>query len=194
MSRKEIAEVVAAGTGQFTAELFRDAEVPPLGSWVRVAQDNGSTVYGLVCQAEMGPYDEHRRPVALGRTASVLQTEMPHVLELLRTTFKVTVCVHRDAQGKLRQSLPLRPVRIHQFVSTCDDEFVRQVGKPFDFLRILVNLADQAVPVDEVLVAVLRGIAMAHGNDEEVVHAGRALSRLLRDDHERLQSILRRAV
>ena len=192
MTTAAVGEVVAAGTGEFTAELFREAELPALGSWVQVAQEDGSSVFGLVCQAEMGPFDENRRPVALCRSSAELQDEMPHVLELLRTTFRVTVCAHRGRQGELRQSLPLRPVRIHQFVFACDDEFVRRLGEPYDYLRILVSQPD--IPVDEVLVAVLRGIAASHGSHDEVVRAGRALSRLLRDDHERLQSILRRAV
>jgi hypothetical protein len=54
------------------------------------------------------------------------------------------------------------------------------------------------VPVDDLLVAVLRRIYAAHGGErggrEPLVQAGRALSRLLDDDHERLQSILRRVL
>ncbi|MDE2730865.1 MAG: hypothetical protein OXI38_05695 [Bacteroidota bacterium] len=191
MSTPAIGEVVAAGTGEFTAELFREAQVPGLGSWVQVEQEDMSSVFGLVCQVEMGPYDQNRCPVALRRTAAELQQEMPHVLELLRTTFRVIVCAHRSRQGDLRQSLPLRPVQIHQFAFACDDEWVRRLGEPYDYLRILVSRQD--IPIDEVLVAVLRGIAASHGGYDEVVRAGRALSRLLRDDHERLQSILRRA-
>ena len=188
-----IGEVVGAGIGQFVAELYSEAELPPLGSWVRVPQPDGSTIYGLVCQSEMGPIDENRRPVAMRRTPAELRAEMPHVFELLRSTFKVVVCAHSDRRGKLRQSLPMRPVQIHDFVALCDDGFVRQMGTPYDFFRILVSLADPTVPVDEVLVAVLRYIGEAHGTEDEVIQAGRALSRLFQDDHERLQSILRRA-
>ena len=194
MKKSLIAEVIGASTGQFVAELYKEAILPRLGSWVQVSQSDDTVIYGLVCQAEMGPFDEHRRPVALKRTPEELRTEMPHVLELLRTTFRVTVCAHRDNQGHLRQTLPVRPVRIHDGVQLCDGDFVQQVGAPYDFLRILVNLADPTVPVDEVLVAVLADIAAAHSGDDEVVSAGRALSRLFKDDHERLQSILRRAV
>lgn len=196
MSEGDIAEVVAAATGQFTAEKITKDEipVPPLGSWVQVPQEDGSTVYGVVCQAEMAPYDENRRTIALKRSLETLQKEMPHIWKLLRTTFQVAVCAHRTRGGHLRQSLPPSPVRLHQFVSTCGAEFVREIKAPYDYLRILVDIRIPDVPIDEVLVAVLRGVAESHGNEQEIVSAGRALSRLLGDDHERLQSILRRAV
>jgi len=54
------------------------------------------------------------------------------------------------------------------------------------------------VPVDDLLVAVLQQIYDAYGGADggrpEVVRAGRSLSRLLDDDHERLQSVLRRVL
>ena len=52
------------------------------------------------------------------------------------------------------------------------------------------------VPVDDLLVAVLTQTYAAnggrHGGREALLQAGRSLTRLLSDDHERLESILRR--
>ena len=83
-------------------------------------------------------------------------------------------------------------------MAPCTDEQIRVLGAPYDFLRTLVEHPDPAVPVDDLLVAVLRRIYAAHGGErggrEPLVRAGRALSRLLDDDHERLQSILRRVL
>lgn len=118
------------------------------------------------------------------------------VQELLRTTVRAQVLVCRDREGRIRQTLPPHPPDLHDFVRPCSDEFVRSLTAPFDFLRTLVDNPDSAVPVDDLLVAVLDRIQAAHGGEEggrqALVEAGRALSRLLDDDHERLQSILRR--
>jgi len=123
---------------------------------------------------------------------------MPMVKELMRTTVRALVLACRDRDGRLRQTLPPHPPDIHDFVYPCTDEHVRSLDAPFDFLRTLVEHPDPAVPVDDLLVAVLRRIHKAHGGEhggrDALVSAGRALSRLLDDDHERLQSILRRVL
>lgn len=191
-----IAEVIESSTRQFTAEVYREAEAPAFGSWVHVASDDGPTLYALVSHVEHGSVEPNRQAVALGRSTEELQREMPQVMELLRTTFRAQVLAVEEADGTVRQTLPAHPADVHDFVQPCTDEQVRALGAPYDFLRTLVDHPDPDVPVDELLVAVLREIREAHGashgGDDEVVRAGRMLSRLLDDDHERLQSILRR--
>ena len=117
---------------------------------------------------------------------------------LLRTTARARMLACRGPDGDIRQTLPPQPPDIHDFVTPCTDPEVRAFAAPYDFLRTLVEHPDPDVPVDDLLVAVLRGIHAAHGGEEggrePVVRAGRALSRLLDDDHERLQSILRRVL
>ncbi|NBC85708.1 MAG: hypothetical protein GVY25_05895, partial [Bacteroidetes bacterium] len=77
-------------------------------------------------------------------------------------------------------------------------DMVRSLGAPYDFLRTLITQPADRVPVDDLLVAVLQQIYDAYGGADggrpEVVRAGRSLSRLLDDDHERLQSVLRRVL
>jgi hypothetical protein len=126
---------------------------------------------------------------------------MPMVQELLRMTVRAQILATRPARGreeKVRQTLPPHPPDIHDFVYLCDREQVRRLAEPYDFLRTLVQSPDPAVPVDDLLVAALRQIHQAHGGESggrpALVAAGRALSRLLDDDHERLQSILRRVL
>lgn len=191
-----IAEVIESSTRQFSAEVYREAEAPAFGSWVHVEREDGTVLYGLVSHVEHGSYEPNRRTVALGKTGEELQREMPQVMELLRTTFRAQVLAFSDAEDTVRQTLPPQPAGIHDFVYPCADEHVRQIGPPYDFLRTLVQHPDPAVPVDELLVAVLQRIRSArggeHGDDTALIEAGRALSRLLDDDHERLQSILRR--
>ena len=197
MSRK-VAEVIESSTRAFLAEVYKEAEVPAFGSWVQVAHANGTTLYGLVSHVEVGSVEPHRQAVAFGKTEEELRREMPQVLALLRTTFRAQVLAYRDARGALHQTLPPHPPGLHDFVTACTPDDVCALGAPYDFLRTLVQSPDPAVPVDDLVVAVLRQVHAAHlgGPDGRaaLLDAARTLSRLLRDDHERLQSILRRVV
>ncbi len=192
---KKIAEVIESSTRQFTAEVYREAEPPPFGAWVEVKHAPGGTrLYGLVSHVEIGSAEPGRRAMAFGMAPDELRRERPQVFELLRTTLRAQIVAYRSAGGRVRQTLPPHPAGIHAFVTRCADEAVCGLGAPYDFLRTLVQSPDPAVPVDELLVAVLDQIHRAHGPEGEtaLVAAGRALSRLLDDDHERLHSILRR--
>jgi hypothetical protein len=191
-----LAEVIASSTRQFTAEVHRGADAPAFGTWVAVEHDNGTVLYGLVSHVEHGSYETSRQPVALGKTKEELAEEYPQIQELLRTTFRAQVLACAEADGTVRQTLPPHPPDIHDFVRACQPDEVQALGMPYDYMRTLVQSPDPAVPVDDLLVAALCQVRTAHGGDvggeEALVGAGRALSRLLDDDHERLQSILRR--
>jgi hypothetical protein len=196
--KEKIAEVIESSTRAIVAEVYPEAEAPAFGSWVHVPSADGSALYGLVSHIEIGSVEPSRRAVAYGKTPDELRKEMPHVLELLRTTFRAQILAYKDPKsGKIRQTLPPHPAGIHSFVYPCDDDLVRSLGEPYDFLRTLARNPDPAVPVDDLLVAVLRQIHAANGGaelgNEALVAAGRVLARLLNEDHERLQSILRRA-
>ena len=197
-NEEPIGEVIESSTRQFVAEVYEEAEAPAFGSWVRVEGEGERTLFGFVSHVETGSYDSNREAVALGLSPEERAEEMPMVQELLRTTVRAQVLACRDREGRVRQTLPSHPPDIHDFVHSCTDEHVRALDAPFDFLRTLVEHPDPAVPVDDLLVAVLRRIYEAngeeHGGREALVAAGRALSRLLDDDHERLQSILRRVL
>jgi len=189
-----IGEVIESSTRQFVAEVHEEAEPPAFGSWVRVEHERGGALFGLVSHVEVGSYDHSRQAVALGMDADERAREMPMVQELLRTTVRAQLLAVRDEDGPLRQTLPPWPPGIHDFVYPCNRDEVCAIGPPYDFLRTLVQHPDGDVPVDDLIVAVLRGLHEAHGTDgrDALVRAGRSLSRLLDDDHERLQSILRR--
>lgn len=192
----KLGEVIESSTREWVAEVYRDAEPPPFGSWVQVHHQKGEVLFGLVSHVEVGAFEPSRQAIALGMTQEELRREMPHVLELLRTTFRAQIIAYQDQKGVIHQTLPPHPPGIHDFVYPCREDQVSQLGPPFDYLRTLVRHPDPSVPVDDILVAVLTSFHKAHGGrhagGEALVQAGKALSRLLNDDHERLQSILRR--
>ncbi len=192
-----IAEVIESSTRHVVAEVRKDHGPPPFGSWVQVETADGTVLYGLVSHAEVGSVEPGRQAVALGRDREALRREMPHVFALIRTTFRAQILAYRDAlTGRIRQTLPPCPAALHDFVAACDAETVAALGAPYDFLRTLARHPDPAVPADDLIIAAMRGLYDAHGRAEAgravLVDAGRALSRLFNDDHERLHSILRR--
>ena len=193
---KPIAEIVESSTRQFTAEVYEGREAPAFGSWVQVQRSERVTLYALVSHVQTGSLDARRRATAYGKSEDELRREMPHVLELIRTTFDAQILAYRDPDGSIRQTLPPQPAKLHQVVSLCSDDLITRIGRPFDFLRTLALHPDPGVPADDLIVAVLRQVYRAHGADRTaeraLIDAGRALIRLLDDDHERLHSILRR--
>lgn len=190
-----IGEVVESNTGSFIADVVRDSEVPAFGSWVQIHTQQGIILYGVVSLVEYGSTMPGRRATALGRTREELQREMPQVMELLRTSFHGKILGYRAADGDLVQAVPPYPAGIHDFVAPCEADTVRQFAAPYDFLHLLTDSLERGIPGDELLVAALRGIKSQYHGEEQaafLIEAGRVLSRSLRDDHQRLQTILRR--
>ena len=209
MPRPPVAEVIASSTREILAEVYPDAEVPAFGSWVQVETEDldgrgGAVLYGLVSHAETGSVEPGRQAVALGAEydRDRLRREMPQLLELIRTTVRAQILAFwdgssmRDGRPHVRQTLPPRPAALHDRVRSCEPEAVAAIAAPFDVLRTLARTPDPAVPADDLIAAALRGLYASHGGGDDgdavLVAAGRALARLLDDDHERLQSILRR--
>jgi hypothetical protein len=201
VAEEKVAEIVASNIKQFKAQvLYNEAHsqtnVPAFGSWVMIPRPDGSAVLGLVFQVEAESVEPNRQVEAYNMSKEQLQREMPQVFELIRTYIQGLVLAFRDPQGKVRQTLPSHPAELHDFVYPCDDETIRQLSEPFDYLRTLINSRDAGVPTDELLVAVLQNMKAAQETKTEakkaLIQAGRTLSRLVGDDHERLKSILRR--
>lgn len=190
-----VAEVVASSTRALVAEVCRDDDAPAFGAWIAVAHPRGGTLFGLVSHVEIGPTDPGRRIRAHGLTDDEVRRERPHLPGLVACTLRAVLLAHHDGQV-VRQTLPPHPAPLHAFVRLATADEVAAIGPPYDFLRTLALTPDPNVPVDELLVAALANVAAAQPDaprrEAALVEAARALSRLLRDDHERLHSILRR--
>jgi hypothetical protein len=199
-----VAEVIASSTREVVAEVYDAGNVPAFGSWVEVETESGAVLYGLVSHAETGSVEPGRQAVALGAAydRETLRRVMPQLLALIRTVVRVQILAYwdgrtrRDGRPVLRQTLPPQPAALHDRVRSCGDETVARFGAPYDYVRTLARHPDPAVPADDLLAAALGGLYRASGGGDAgrrvLVEAGRALARLLDDDHERLQSILRR--
>ncbi len=188
----KIAEVIEAGTTQFTAqcyELYPSKEGPPLGSLVRTG-----AIYGIVAHAETAGIEPGRRPIARGReeaSEEAVFASSPQLSKLLRSDFTAAVVGFRD-DAKILQYLPPQPARIHGFVYLCQPDEVKEFSQNLDFLSILINAA-LPIPAEELIGAVLRQMGLAQDDPRAfLVAAGKALANILSNDFLRLKNILGR--
>lgn len=190
---ERVGEVIEASTTGFTAQCYELYQLPPLGSLVRTG-DSSSELYGIVCNAATTSLEPGRRPIARGRdeaSEESIYRSSPQLAKLLRSQFEALVVGHREGE-KLYQHLPPRPARIHGFVYQCTPDEVKDFGKSFDFLNIILN-ANLPVPTEELVGAALRRMSQAHKDPRAfLVAAGKELAVLLSGDFAQLKSILGR--
>jgi HAS barrel domain len=186
--KKYIGEVVESGTRGFIARSPRVGEAPPFGSFVRT--DAGSPVYGLVYEIITGSKEPGRKPDAYDMSIEELRREQPQIFELLKTEFHVLTLGYNESE-KIRYALSPLPPPIHSFVYECTDEEKVALSSEDFFLRSIISSTN--VPVDDLIISSLLCAQSARKQDGDyVVRMGKSLSRFLKDDYERLSSILRR--
>ncbi len=189
MSTEYIAEVIESSTTDFTAQTRELHKAPPFGAFIKVGTP--VSVIGMVYDISTGSTDQNRRPIAYGKTEDELRNEQPQIFELLRTEIKAKIVGYCDHVG-MRQQLPPHPPRLHHFVYTCAPQEVRDFTGNFDYLRTLAGIGGTLS--DELLIAAVQQTCQAHQETSRptLVRVGKELARLLRDDYDRLESILRR--
>ena len=193
-----IGEVLSASIKGFIAESWRltddfksSDEAPHFGSFLKSrSEETGVTVYGVVYDIVTGPRDQHHKPVALQMTRDELRREQPQIFSLLKTEWHVA-CIGYRQERSAQCSLPPQPPQVHDFVFVLDREEVVELTESLEFLR-LVSLAPGAMQ-DELVAAAIRSAAKArHEEYQYLVDAGQHLSKLFREDYERLGSVLRK--
>ena len=183
-----IGEVIESETTKFTAQARELNRAPSFGCLVRV--DGSPTILGLVFNASTQSMESNRRPTAYGKTEDQLRREQPQIFELLKTEFTALVIGYMEGERAVHM-FPPQPARIHGFVHVCSDEEVREFTSGDDFVRTI--LGSSGVPTDELVIATLKKAISAHRGDADyLVRAGKELSRLLSDDYDRLNSLIRR--
>jgi len=188
MTASHIGEVVEAATTQLVVQASRLHMPPAFGSLVKTESDQLIT-FGVVCEAQTVSLEPNRRPTAYGLREDELQREQPQIFSLLKTEFKVLLIGHQ-ADDVIYGYLPPQPPRIHAFVEECSALEVARVTGNFNYLH---TLAASPVGSDELIAACLRQAAGAHPVPRQyLIEAGKELIRLLKDDIDRFNAILRR--
>ena len=183
-----VGEVIESSTTELIAEACHLHGAPSFGRFVRV--DSEMPIIGIVFNVFTHSIEPNRRPTAYGKTEEELRMEQPQIFELLRTEFQALVIGYMDGDTPVH-IVPPQPARIHSFAYLCDDEEVQRFTMTDDYLRSILGTAK--LPTDELLIAALRYTLKAHGSSRAyLVRMGKELSRLLRDDYDRLSSMIRR--
>ncbi|NEQ95732.1 MAG: hypothetical protein F6K30_03215 [Cyanothece sp. SIO2G6] len=196
-----IAEVVETSTTEFLAQCLEPDELsyatmPPFGSWVKATdEESGNQIYGVVYHATTSPIDSVHRARALGLSLSELRDQQPQIFAMLKTEFQAAIVGFRPSSHSehqlvpIYQHLPPRPPQVHQAVYAGLPEEIIEFSDRLDFLRTLLTVT--GAPVDSLIAATLRDIYQLRKGDRAwLVNAGRQLSVLLKDDYDRLQTIL----
>lgn len=200
-----IGEVLSSSITGFSAEAWRfDAKsaakrkgdaalpsVPYFGSFLKSKSENRDlVVFGVVYDILTGPQDPYHKPTALGMSRAELQREQPQIFALLKTEWKVAIIGYKQ-DGRCYCALPPYPPEVHDFVYPLEGEELVEASEDLEFLRSLVSVS--GVPADELIAAAIRHAAQPRReNYKYLVEAGQIVSKLLRDDYDRLGSILKK--
>jgi hypothetical protein len=189
---EHIAEVIESSTTEFTAQTRELHNAPPFGYFIKVGSP--MTVIAMIYDISTGSSDLNRRPIAYGKTEEELRNEQPQIFELLRTEIKAKIVGYCNSERNsgMRQQLPPQPPRLHHFVYACIPNEIRDFTRNFDYLRTLAGIGGTLS--DELLIAAVQQTCRAHQDTsrDTLVRVGKEMARLLRDDYDRLESILRR--
>jgi len=190
---QRVGEVIEASTTDFVAQCYELYQLPPLGSLVKT-RDQEVELYGIVYHAVTSSIEPGRRPIARGKdedSEEAIYRSSPQLLKLLRSEFSALVVGHKS-DDKLYHYLPPKPARIHSFVYLCSPDEVKEFGKSFDFLNMLIN-AHLPVPIDELIAACLRQMSQVYEDRQAfLVAAGKELAILLSGEFNQLKAILGR--
>ena len=188
-----VGEVIEASTTDFVAQCYELYQLPPLGSLVKT-RDLPVELYGIVYHAATTSIEPGRRPIARGKdedSEEAIYRSNPQLLKLLRSEFSALVVGHKS-DDKLYHYLPPQPAHIHSFVYLCSPDEVKEFGKSFDFLNMLIN-AHLPVPIDELIAACLRQMSQVYEDRQAfLVAAGKELAILLSGEFNQLKAILGR--
>lgn len=193
-----IGEVIESSTTSFTSGAYALLEAPPFGALVRAqTRVEGLAIYGLVYEIRTGSKEPGGRAVVRGRTYSgrdlydaEIYHEHPDLAEVLQTEFSA-ITVGFVEHGRIYQYLPPHPPPVHYSVYECDADELRHFSASCNFFRGV--LFAHHIPSDELLAATIRAAARAHSDSRDyLVHAGREVAGLLKDDYDRLNALLRR--
>jgi hypothetical protein len=194
---KNLGEVVETSLTAYTAQAYELDNSPPFGGLVRVKdRNNTSQIYGAVYHIATGGIDPARRATTramgeAGQTDEQIYDQNPQLNRLLRTEFGVLVLGCRRAQSsQIRYIFPDYPPPLHYSVTLCSEgELIEFTESPL-FLRALLQASQ--CPVEELTAALLRRGTDARGSEgrDWLVDMGRHLARLLKEDYDRLRTIL----
>lgn len=150
---EEFAEIIESSLYNFTAQTWKWDDFPQFGSLVTIKTTNYN-LFGLVYYIKTGSFDNNRTPFAYKKTEEELHRELPHIFELLQTTF---TCINLGYQenNKILHQLAPTPPKIHAFVYPASQHELLEFFKHDHFLQILFKYSQTPICREELLLALL---------------------------------------
>ncbi|MBX9686022.1 MAG: hypothetical protein K2X27_04930 [Candidatus Obscuribacterales bacterium] len=192
-----IGEVLSSSITAFTAESWSEneltdsAKMPQFGSFLKsISESREICVYAVIYDIVRAPIDQHHKPTALKMSRAELKREQPQIFSLLKTEWHTLIIGYKQG-NQVQNGLPPFPPEVHDFVAPLDKSELLRLTENLDFLRMLSAISK--VPTDEILAASIKNAASARDDEYDyLVEAGQYVSRMLRDDYDRLASVLRK--
>ena len=186
---------ISTGIEEPIEDPFATNAIKPSSGYSQMQEDLpvriSPAIFGVVYHASTTNTDTTRRR-AYWKEEEQLKEEQPELSEwLLMTEFRAIVVGYSE-NGRIRWHLPPHPPRIHSFVYPCTTDDIYVLTSRFDFLRTLANFRN--APTEEILAACIREAAQVYEDraTEFKAKAAKELARLMRDDYELLQAVIRR--
>lgn len=190
--REIIGEIIETSTLAFVAESQQLHQPPALGELIVVQVDGDDYCYGVVTYGTTSSPDVGRRVVRRATDDvrdEAIYNQHPQLTRLLQTTFRAKLVGWRE-NNRLVQSIPPTPPPLHHTVYRCPADIKPLVERGFYYFRLLLDDAGE-VPAEHVLAAHVRYAYREQGqNDAWLERAAREIASLLKNDHERLMSVL----
>jgi hypothetical protein len=185
-------EIVESTSTQFVAESLELGWPPALGSLVKVAISEESSLYGVVCFSETASLDPGRRAVRRSSDEVLdlqVYRENPQLEHVLRTEF-TSLSVGVVEGEMVLQGLSSRPAPLHYSVSACSSEETTRFTDDLYYFRLLVG-GSVLVPAEQLLASHVREAYRARGADEEWLRrAAEEIASLLKQDYDQLMGVL----
>lgn len=187
-----LGEVIETSSVRIWVESDRLHDLPPLGSVVQVSTPGGEPIFAVVSFGQTGGIDASRRAIRRGSDEirdDEIYRQHPELSRILRTTFEARpVAFRRD--GVIVRSLPPLPPPLHYSVEPVRRADLRELTDQPRYFNLLVR-AEGEVPPEELIVAHVRCVYEARDRDAMWLEvAAREISRLYKDDYDRLLPIL----
>lgn len=187
-----IGEIIETSSLHVVAESQTLHQPPALGELVKVQMQGEDYCFAVVTFGTTSSPDAGRRVVRRA-TEDVYDEEIyerhPQLKKLLQTTFRAHLVGWMDG-GAIRQGLPPAPPPLHHRVYRCPDSIGAFAERGFYYFRLLLEGTGE-VPPEQVLAAHVRYAYDEKGQDRGwLEQAAREIAGLLKNDHERLMSVL----
>jgi hypothetical protein len=189
---QRIGEIVETSTTGFVAVSKTLHQPPALGSLVKVQIGGEDYAYGVVAFGTTTSPDPGRRAVPRASDEvydEAIYDEQPQLTRVLHTEFAV-VLVGCCEEGGICQHLPPQPPRLHHDVHACTPDEVRRFSERLVYFRLLLSARGE-VPAEQLLAAHIRQVYRARNCDAAwLERAARQATSLLRDDYDRMMTVL----